>query len=112
VLLCRHADCPPVIVVVPAHLPCRSVHAPNSRRKTLCGTLDYLPPEMVEGSYHDAAVDVWSLVSLWKRYRSCTLAVVPAQLRLRLRKASLQPQAGASQQHGEAADVLAAALAP
>ena len=40
----------------------RSVHAPNSRRKTLCGTLDYLPPEMVEGNYHDAAVDVWSLV--------------------------------------------------
>ncbi|EFN58145.1 hypothetical protein CHLNCDRAFT_34300 [Chlorella variabilis] len=38
-----------------------SVHAPNSRRKTLCGTLDYLPPEMVEGNYHDAAVDVWSL---------------------------------------------------
>jgi serine/threonine protein kinase len=38
------------------------VHAPNSRRKTLCGTLDYLPPEMVEGSYHDANVDVWSLV--------------------------------------------------
>lgn len=25
-----------------------SVHAPNSRRKTLCGTLDYLPPEMVQ----------------------------------------------------------------
>eukprot|EP00897_Mesotaenium_endlicherianum_P005283 jgi/Mesen1/4783/ME000242S03952 len=23
-----------------------SVHAPNSRRQTLCGTLDYLPPEM------------------------------------------------------------------
>jgi aurora kinase, other len=38
-----------------------SVHAPNSRRKTLCGTLDYLPPEMVEGSYHDSNVDVWSL---------------------------------------------------
>ncbi|CAL5222807.1 g5226 [Coccomyxa viridis] len=38
-----------------------SVHAPNSRRKTLCGTLDYLPPEMVEGRDHDAAVDVWSL---------------------------------------------------
>lgn len=30
-------------------------------RKTLCGTLDYLPPEMVEGRDHDAAVDVWSL---------------------------------------------------
>ena len=31
-----------------------SVHAPNSRRRTLCGTLDYLPPEMVEGREHDA----------------------------------------------------------
>ena len=30
-----------------------SVHAPNSRRQTLCGTLDYLPPEMVEGRDHD-----------------------------------------------------------
>lgn len=24
-----------------------SVHAPSSRRDTLCGTLDYLPPEMI-----------------------------------------------------------------
>ena len=24
-----------------------SVHAPTNRRQTLCGTLDYLPPEMV-----------------------------------------------------------------
>jgi len=38
-----------------------SVHAPNSRRKTLCGTLDYLPPEMVEGKDHDNTVDLWSL---------------------------------------------------
>lgn len=38
-----------------------SVHAPNSRRTTMCGTLDYLPPEMVEGHHHDAKVDVWSL---------------------------------------------------
>ena len=30
-------------------------------RQTLCGTLDYLPPEMVEGSDHDVMVDVWSL---------------------------------------------------
>jgi serine/threonine protein kinase len=34
-----------------------SVHAPNSRRKTMCGTLDYLPPEMVEGHFHDMQVD-------------------------------------------------------
>ncbi|BBN18798.1 aurora kinase, other [Marchantia polymorpha subsp. ruderalis] len=37
-----------------------SVHTCN-RRKTLCGTLDYLPPEMVEGKEHDTGVDVWSL---------------------------------------------------
>lgn len=38
-----------------------SVHTPRDRRKTLCGTLDYLPPEMVEGREHDHSVDVWSL---------------------------------------------------
>lgn len=38
-----------------------SVHSPNSRRTTLCGTLDYLPPEMVEGREHTATADVWSL---------------------------------------------------
>ena len=38
-----------------------SVHAPSNRRHTLCGTLDYLPPEMVEGQAHDHSVDVWSL---------------------------------------------------
>lgn len=38
-----------------------SVHAPSSRRTTLCGTLDYLPPEMVEGKAHDEKVDLWSL---------------------------------------------------
>jgi aurora kinase, other len=38
-----------------------SVHAPSTRRTTLCGTLDYLPPEMVEGRDHDLTADVWSL---------------------------------------------------
>ncbi|XP_060081509.1 aurora kinase A-like [Ylistrum balloti] len=38
-----------------------SVHAPSSRRTTLCGTLDYLPPEMIEGKLHDEKVDLWSL---------------------------------------------------
>ena len=38
-----------------------SVHAPTSRRTTMCGTLDYLPPEMVEGREHDRTADVWSL---------------------------------------------------
>ncbi|EDO35437.1 predicted protein [Nematostella vectensis] len=38
-----------------------SVHAPSSRRTTLCGTLDYLPPEMIEGKEHDEKVDLWSI---------------------------------------------------
>lgn len=38
-----------------------SVHAPSSRRGTMCGTLDYLPPEMIEGQTHDEKVDLWSL---------------------------------------------------
>lgn len=38
-----------------------SVHAPGNRRKTLCGTLDYLPPEMVEGKEHGEKVDHWAL---------------------------------------------------
>ena len=38
-----------------------SVHAPSSRRKTLCGTLDYLPPEMVENRSHDEKVDHWTI---------------------------------------------------
>lgn len=38
-----------------------SVHAPSSRRNTMCGTLDYLPPEMVENKQHDEKVDNWGL---------------------------------------------------
>ena len=38
-----------------------SVHAPSGRRKTLCGTLDYLPPEMIEGKEYEETVDVWAL---------------------------------------------------
>lgn len=38
-----------------------SVHAPSSKRQTLCGTLDYLPPEMVTGREHDQNVDHWTL---------------------------------------------------
>ncbi|XP_012370374.2 aurora kinase A-like [Octodon degus] len=38
-----------------------SVHTPSSWRTSLCGTLDYLPPEMIEGWVHDEKVDLWSL---------------------------------------------------
>ncbi len=38
-----------------------SIHSPSSKRQTLCGTLDYLPPEMVTGDEHDEKVDIWAL---------------------------------------------------
>jgi len=31
-----------------------SVYAPSDHRKTLCGTLDYLPPEMINGKEENA----------------------------------------------------------
>lgn len=30
-------------------------------RKTFCGTLDYVSPEMVQGKEYDFSVDVWSV---------------------------------------------------
>ncbi|CAD8211690.1 unnamed protein product [Paramecium octaurelia] len=38
-----------------------SVHTPSNRRRTLCGTLDYLCPEMINYQTHDNRVDVWTL---------------------------------------------------
>lgn len=38
-----------------------SVHAPGDRRKTQCGTLDYLPPEIVNYTSYNNKVDLWSL---------------------------------------------------
>ncbi len=40
-----------------------SVHAASNRRDTLCGTLDYLPPEMVSSrrAKYSGAVDQWTL---------------------------------------------------
>lgn len=31
------------------------------RRRTQCGTLDYLPPEIIEGQQYDKSCDIWSL---------------------------------------------------
>jgi aurora kinase len=66
-----HRDIKPENILVGIHGEIKisdfgwSVHAPNSRRATLCGTLDYLPPEMVKPGSSDnrynEKVDLWSL---------------------------------------------------
>jgi len=33
--------------------------APNQNRGTFCGTMDYIPPEMIEGQDYDHRVDIW-----------------------------------------------------
>jgi len=38
-----------------------SVHAPSKARKTMCGTLDYLPPEMVQRKVYNEKVDYWCI---------------------------------------------------
>ena len=41
-----------------------SCHAPSNKRKTLCGTLDYLPPEMTPGFLgedYDKSIDIWAI---------------------------------------------------
>jgi serine/threonine protein kinase len=70
-----------------------SVHAPSSRRTTICGTPDYLPPEMIEGKPHDARADVWSLGVLLYEFLVGTTAFYEAstpQLYQRIRQVDLQ----------------------
>lgn len=42
-------------------LPCSPLILNLSRRRTMCGTLDYLPPEMIEGHTHSEKVDLWCI---------------------------------------------------
>ena len=66
-----HRDIKPENILVGIHGEIKisdfgwSVHAPNNRRKTMCGTLDYLPPEMIKpgsaDNFYDEKVDLWSL---------------------------------------------------
>lgn len=66
-----HRDIKPENILVGIHDEIKisdfgwSVHAPNHRRATLCGTLDYLPPEMIRSGgkdkWYDEKVDLWSL---------------------------------------------------
>lgn len=66
-----HRDIKPENILVGIHGEIKisdfgwSVHEPNNRRKTMCGTLDYLPPEMIKpgssDNYYSEKVDLWSL---------------------------------------------------
>lgn len=66
-----HRDIKPENVLVGLHGELKvsdfgwSVHAPSGRRLTMCGTLDYLPPEMVDPKRchnpYDDKVDLWAL---------------------------------------------------
>jgi aurora kinase len=66
-----HRDIKPENILVGIHGEIKisdfgwSVHAPGNRRTTYCGTLDYLPPEMVGSgglnNSYDEKVDLWSL---------------------------------------------------
>jgi len=38
-----------------------SAHTLSNKRSTMCGTLDYLPPEMVDGRSYNDTVDQWCL---------------------------------------------------
>lgn len=33
----------------------------SGARQTFCGTIDYIPPEMILNENHDEKVDIWSL---------------------------------------------------
>ncbi|KAJ5485362.1 Serine/threonine-protein kinase ark1 [Penicillium diatomitis] len=66
-----HRDIKPENILVGIHGEIKisdfgwSVHAPNNRRQTMCGTLDYLPPEMLKSgsqdNFYNEKVDLWSL---------------------------------------------------
>ena len=66
-----HRDIKPENILVGIHGEIKisdfgwSVHAPNNRRQTMCGTLDYLPPEMIKpgssDNFYNEKVDIWSL---------------------------------------------------
>ncbi|KAI1200943.1 serine/threonine-protein kinase [Nemania serpens] len=73
-----------------------SVHAPSNRRDTLCGTLDYLPPEMIgtRNPNYTNAVDQWTLGVLTYEFLA---GVAPfeedtaGKTHLRIRKGDMKP---------------------
>jgi len=73
-----------------------SVHAPSGRRVTQCGTLDYLPPEMVDPKRnekpYDERVDLWSLGVLTYELLvgNAPFEDTPAMTQLRIARADMK----------------------
>lgn len=38
-----------------------SIYSPTHKRQTFCGTVDYVPPEIIQGVSYDERVDIWAL---------------------------------------------------
>ena len=38
-----------------------SSHSPKGQRKTVCGTPDYIPPEMLYRQNYDHRADIWTI---------------------------------------------------
>ncbi|KRZ36153.1 Aurora kinase A [Trichinella pseudospiralis] len=53
-----HRDIKPENILVDSRDP---ILFTSFRRRTVCGTLDYLPPEMICHGSHDEKVDIWAL---------------------------------------------------
>jgi aurora kinase len=72
-----------------------SVHAPSNRRDTLCGTLDYLPPEMIgaKRSKYSGAVDQWTLGVLTYEFLcgEAPFEDAPALTTRRIEKGDMKP---------------------
>ncbi|KAI1162534.1 serine/threonine-protein kinase [Nemania serpens] len=72
-----------------------SVHAPSNRRDTLCGTLDYLPPEMIgtRNPNYTNAVDQWTLGVLTYEFLAgeAPFEDTAAKTPQRIRKGDMKP---------------------
>ena len=75
-----------------------SVYAPSNRRDTMCGTLDYLPPEMIasQNVTYTKSVDQWTLGVLTYEFLAGEppFEDSPAMTQRRIKKGDMKPLPG------------------
>jgi aurora kinase len=110
-----HRDIKPENILVGIHGEIKisdfgwSVHAPGNRRTTFCGTLDYLPPEMINprnaDNVYDKRVDLWSLGVLTYEFLTgeAPFEDTPAMTHRRIARAEMKIPSYVSR---EAADLI------